>query len=69
MSITPESVEQLLNSEDFGERLRAVNQLRQVEPAIAYKLIQIAINDKTSGFATQQSAKYQPSGRRICRTL
>jgi HEAT repeat protein len=46
MSITPESVEQLLNSEDFGERLRAVNQLRQLEPAIAYKLIQIAINDK-----------------------
>ncbi|MEG4149407.1 phycobilisome degradation protein NblB [Microcoleus sp. Pol12B5] len=46
MSITPESVEQLLNSEDFGERLRAVNQLRQLEPAIAYKLIQSAIGDK-----------------------
>jgi HEAT repeat protein len=46
MSITPESVEQLLNSEDFGDRLRAVNQLRQLEPAIAYKLIQSAIGDK-----------------------
>src|SRR6476469_6317563 len=46
MSITPESVEQLLKSEDFGERLRAVNQLRQLDPAIAYKLIQIAIGDK-----------------------
>ena len=46
MSITPESVEQLLNSEDFGDRLRGVNQLRQLEPAIAYKLIQSAIGDK-----------------------
>jgi HEAT repeat protein len=46
MNITPESVEQLLNSEDFGDRLRAVNQLRQLEPAIAYKLIQSAISDK-----------------------
>lgn len=46
MSITPESVEQLLNSEDFGDRLRAVNQLRQLEPAIAYNLIQPAIADK-----------------------
>ncbi len=46
MSINPESVEQLLNSEDFGDRLRAVNQLRQLEPTIAYKLIQTAIGDK-----------------------
>ncbi len=46
MSLNPESVEQLLNSEDFGDRLRAVNQLRQLEPAIAYKLIQTAIGDK-----------------------
>jgi HEAT repeat protein len=46
MSMNPESVEQLLNSEDFGDRLRAVNQLRQLEPAIAYKLIQTAIGDK-----------------------
>ena len=46
MSITPESVEQLLNSEDFGDRMRAVNQLRQLEPAIAYNLIQRAISDK-----------------------
>lgn len=46
MSITPESVEQLLSSEDFGDRLRSVNQMRQLEPAIAFKLIQAAISDK-----------------------
>ncbi len=45
MSITPESVGTLLESPDFGDRLRAVNQIRQLEPAIGFQLIQIAIQD------------------------
>lgn len=45
MSLTPESVEQLLNSEDYGDRLRAVNQIRDLDPAIAYPLIQQAVAD------------------------
>ncbi|MGL5065465.1 MAG: phycobilisome degradation protein NblB [Microcoleus sp.] len=45
MSINPESVKQLLSSEDLGDRLRAVNQMRQLEPAIAFQLIQTAIAD------------------------
>lgn len=46
MTITPESVETLLKSENFGERLTGVNQLRQLDPAVAFELIQIAITDK-----------------------
>lgn len=45
MSITPESVKQMLNSEDLGDRLRAVNQIRELEPAIAFQLAQSAVND------------------------
>lgn len=45
MSITPESVQELLSSQDFGQRLRAVNQLRQLEPAIAFDLLRVAIDD------------------------
>ncbi|XHX79417.1 MAG: phycobilisome degradation protein NblB [Stenomitos frigidus ULC029] len=45
MSITPESVGVLLESSDLGDRLRAVNQIRQLEPAIGFKLIQVAIQD------------------------
>ncbi|BAZ39479.1 HEAT repeat-containing PBS lyase [Calothrix sp. NIES-4101] len=45
MSITPESVRQLLSSEDLGDRLRAVNQIRELEPTIGFELIQQAIND------------------------
>lgn len=45
MSITPESVQQLLSSEDLGDRLRGVNQLRQLEPKTAFELIQPAVID------------------------
>ncbi|MEL7034561.1 MAG: HEAT repeat domain-containing protein [Cyanobacteria bacterium J06592_8] len=46
MSITPESVQQLLSSEDLGDRLRGVNQLRQLEPKIAFELIQPVVKDR-----------------------
>ncbi|MEH2354439.1 phycobilisome degradation protein NblB [Nostoc sp.] len=48
MSITPESVKQLLSSEDLGDRLRAVNQIRELEPAVGFELIQSAIGDRNS---------------------
>jgi HEAT repeat protein len=46
MDITPESVRQLLSSSDLGDRLRAVNQLRQLPPSIAFELIQVACGDR-----------------------
>ena len=48
MSVNPESVKQLLNSEDLGDRLRGVNQIRQLEPAIGFELVQSAIGDSNS---------------------
>ena len=48
MSVTPESVKQMLDSEDLGDRLRAVNQARDLEPAKAFELIQIAMGDNNS---------------------
>ncbi len=45
MAITPESVRELLHSDDYGDRLRAVNQLRELDPAIAFDLVQLAAND------------------------
>lgn len=46
MSITPDSVKALLDSDDFGDRLRGVNQLRQLDPALAFTLIQPAVIDR-----------------------
>ncbi|MUG97047.1 HEAT repeat domain-containing protein [Scytonema sp. UIC 10036] len=48
MSTTPESVKQMLGSQDLGDRLRAVNLVRQLEPTVGYELIQTAINDSNS---------------------
>lgn len=45
---TPESIQILINSEDLGDRLRAVNQLRDIEPQTAYDLIQTAIKDQNA---------------------
>ncbi|WOD41673.1 phycobilisome degradation protein NblB [Nodosilinea sp. E11] len=45
MPITPDSVRDLLHSDDYGDRLRAVNQLRELAPAEAFELVQLAAND------------------------
>jgi HEAT repeat protein len=42
---TPDSVKALLESTDFGDRLRGVNHLRQLDPAIAFELIQLPVVD------------------------
>jgi HEAT repeat protein len=42
---TPEAVQELLNSEDFGKRLSGVNQLRSLAPHQAFEMIQGAIAD------------------------
>jgi HEAT repeat protein len=48
MTITPESVKELLASEDLGDRLRAVNQFRDLEPKAAFELLQTAITDPST---------------------
>lgn len=48
MDVTPESVQELLSSDDFGQRLSAVNQMRYLEPAIAYGLVQTAAADSNA---------------------
>jgi HEAT repeat protein len=45
MTVTPESIQTLLDSAEAGDRMTAVNQLRQIDPAIAFDLIQAAIAD------------------------
>ncbi|BAU12647.1 phycocyanin alpha phycocyanobilin lyase related protein [Leptolyngbya sp. NIES-3755] len=42
---TPDSIRDLLQSQDFGDRLRGINQLRDIDPAIAFELIQTPVTD------------------------
>ncbi len=48
MSITPDTVKKKLDSEDLGDRLRGVNEIRQLEPAVGFELVQSAITDKNA---------------------
>jgi HEAT repeat protein len=48
MTITPESVTALLSSESLGDRIRGVNQLRELDKSIAYELVQASIQDKST---------------------
>ena len=48
MSITPESVTELLNSEDFGERIRGLNQLRQIEQKTAFEMVKPLVSDENT---------------------
>ena len=45
MSSTPETIQENLNSEDFGDRLSGVNQLRQLDPKVAFPMIVPLIQD------------------------
>ena len=45
MSVTPESIQELLDSEDFGMRIRGLNQLRDIEPQTAFDMVQPLITD------------------------
>ncbi|MBW4640419.1 MAG: HEAT repeat domain-containing protein [Gloeocapsa sp. UFS-A4-WI-NPMV-4B04] len=49
MSVTPDSIKQMLSSDDLGDRLRAVNQIRELEDTqVAFELIQTAVNDRNA---------------------
>ena len=45
MSFTPETIQKDLNSDDFGDRLRGVNQLRELDPKVAFPMIVPLIQD------------------------
>jgi len=67
MSVTPESVKQMLSSENLGDRLRAVNQIRELEPAIAFELVQT--HDRNARVRYPLSAKWIRSADRIYQPL
>jgi HEAT repeat protein len=48
MTITPESIQELLNSENFGERIRGLNQLRQLQPEVALEMLLPMVKDNNT---------------------
>lgn len=48
MTITPDSVQQLLDSENFSERIRGINQLRQLAPQVAFAMLKPLVADNNA---------------------
>jgi HEAT repeat protein len=45
MNINPESVQQLLNSEEFSDRIRGINQLRHIDAKLAIDMVKPLVKD------------------------
>ncbi len=63
MSLTPADVQPLLTSEDLGDRLKGVNLLRQLDPAIAFDLIQPLVTDSNERVRYAAVSQLDPLGR------
>ncbi|MDJ0731715.1 MAG: HEAT repeat domain-containing protein [Crocosphaera sp.] len=63
MSLTPADVQTLLTSENLGDRLKGVNLLRQIDPAIAFDLIQPLVTDTNERVRYAAVSQLDPLGR------
>ncbi len=63
MSYSPESVQSLLDSEDYGDRLQGINQLRQLDPAVAFTMIVPLINDTNARVRYAAVSQLDPLGK------
>lgn len=63
MSVTPESVQELINSTDFGDRIRGINQLRLLDPKIAFEIIKPLITDQNARVRYAAVSQLDPLGK------
>jgi HEAT repeat protein len=63
MSYSPDSVQQLLDSDDYGDRLSGINRLRQLDPAIAFEMICPLVNDVNARVRYAAVSQLDPLGR------
>ncbi|MGB3138232.1 MAG: HEAT repeat domain-containing protein [Nodosilinea sp.] len=69
MAITPDSVREMLHSDDYGDRLRAVNQMRELAPEDAFELVQIAANDANARVRYAAISQISSLGRQDLATV
>ncbi|MBR8832265.1 MAG: hypothetical protein N5P05_003517 [Chroococcopsis gigantea SAG 12.99] len=63
MSYSPESVQTLLHSSDYGDRLQGINQLRQLDPALAFTMIQPLVIDTNARVRYAAVSQLDPLGK------
>ncbi len=60
--INPESVQQLLTSEDYGDRIKGLNQLRQLDPKSAFVMVQPLVRDANERVRYAAVSQLDPLG-------
>ena len=60
---TPETVKELLDSQNFGERIKGINQLRSLEPQVAFALVKPLITDENARIRYAAVSQLDPLGR------
>lgn len=68
MVISPDQIKQQLASEDLGQRLRAVNLLRDIDPKIAFELVQPAVSDSSSRVRYAAVSQFSALGKQDLET-
>lgn len=63
MTPYPESVTTLIQSEDYGDRLKGINQLRGLDPAVAWPLIAPLATDSNTRVRYAAISQFDPLGR------
>ncbi|MEG3439677.1 HEAT repeat domain-containing protein [Pannus brasiliensis CCIBt3594] len=63
MSYSPESVQQLLDSDDYGDRLSGINRLRQLDPKVAFEMIRPLVNDVNARVRYAAISQLDPLGK------
>jgi HEAT repeat protein len=62
MSYSSESIQQLLNSENYGDRIKGINQLRQIDPKLAFTMIQPLVTDENARIRYAAVSQFDPLG-------
>ena len=62
MNVTTESVQQLLSSDSFSDRVRGLNQLKQIEPKLAFEMVKPLIKDPNPRIRYSAVSQLDPIG-------
>jgi HEAT repeat protein len=63
MSHSSDTIQALLNSDNFSDKVRGLNQLRQLDPAIAFPLLKPLVNDPNPRIRYAAVSQLDPAGQ------
>ncbi len=63
MTSSPETIQHLLSSDNFSDKIRGLNQLRELEPVLAFPLLKPLVNDPNPRIRYAAVSQLDPIGK------